>query len=587
MVLTFSMSTSNYLFGKKYIWQLPSIDQHAIAPLASAFNLSFPIMYTLMNRGYDSKERIQEFLFTSFEKDVAHPSLMKDAQKAVERILLAIAQGEKILVFGDYDVDGITSSSLMMICLLPLGAKVNFFLPHRVKDGYGLSTSVVERAAKNGYNLIITVDNGITAIEPVEKAKECGVDVIITDHHRPHEKVPDAFAIVNPSQIDCGYPFKTLAGVGVTFKILSLLYEIKGLAIPEKAYELLLLGTIADVVPLVGENRFWVRYGLSHVNNRHSLSLRTLKENSKVLKEKLSATDIGFSITPQINALGRLEDPRQGVKFLIGSDQGEVKEVGRILFELNETRKEIERAIVREIEQKVESNEIDLAKDKVIIASSTQWPPGVIGLVASRIVSKYGRPVILLHITKSGIAKGSCRSIPEFNLFNGLKKCEHLLIQFGGHSLAAGLSLRIDNIPALKEALNKQIGEELTALDLTQKIVIDAPVSLGDLTKKMMQDLQHLEPFGNENREPLFYVPEVSLVQKPQLLKDAHVKCAVFADGVIKQVIFFNRPELYQELLVLENSPFSLAAQVQENHWNGKVSIELCGVDIATEKEKK
>lgn len=581
-----AMSTQQLLFGHKFVWQLPQYDQQKITSLASAFNISFPIAHTLITRGYDSPQAVQQFLFSSFEQDVAHPSLLKDAQKSIERIMFAIEHKQRILIFGDYDVDGITSSALMMICLLPLGAQVNFFLPHRVRDGYGLSTKIVERAAQNGYNLIITVDNGITAFEPAQKARKCGVDLIITDHHRPHEQVPDAFAIVNPNQKDCPYPFKTLAGVGVTFKLMSLLYELKQMTMPPKAYELLLLGTIADVVPLLGENRFWVRYGLAHVNRFESISLKTLKQNSKVEKTRLSATDIGFSIAPQINALGRLEDPRQGVKFLIGSDETEVAEVGRILFELNETRKGIERSIVQEIEQRIASKEIDLDTDKVIITASSKWPPGVIGLVASRIVSKYGRPTILLHTTDKGIAKGSCRSIPEFNLFNGLKRCEQLLIQFGGHSQAAGLSLKTDSIPALKDALNKIIGEELTEFDLKQKIAIDASVSLGDLTKKFVEDLGHLEPFGNENREPLFYMPDVCLVQKPQLLKDAHVKCSVFADGVIKPVIFFNRPELYETFLALENDSFALAAQVQENHWNGRVNIELSGVDVAILKDK-
>ncbi len=208
---------------------------------------------------------------------------MKDAQKAVDRILKAIANKEKILIFGDYDVDGITSSALMMICLLPFGADVNFFLPHRVRDGYGISTKIVERAAQNNYTLIITVDNGITAFDPATKAKELGVDLIITDHHKPHDHLPDAFAIVNPNQVDCHYPFKSLAGVGVTFKLLSLLYEIKGLP-AIKAYELLLLGTVADVVPLLGENRFWVRHGLNYVNNIESLSFKMLKQNGKITK---------------------------------------------------------------------------------------------------------------------------------------------------------------------------------------------------------------------------------------------------------------------------------------------------------------
>ena len=293
--------------------------------------------------------------------------MLKDAQKSVERIVQAIDAGEKILVFGDYDVDGITSSAMMMICLLPLGAQVNFFLPHRVRDGYGLSVKGIERAARNGYKFVITVDNGITAFEPAKRAKELGIDLIITDHHRAHDHVPDAYAVVNPNQPDCSYPFKTLAGVGVGFKLLSLLYELKGLSMPPKAYELLLLGTIADVVPLLGENRFWVRYGLSYVNKFESLSLQVLKQNGKVTKPIISATDIGFSITPQINALGRLEDARQGVKFLIGTNMQEVREVGTILRELNDARKDIERGIVEQVQAEIEQKKIDLDVENCIV----------------------------------------------------------------------------------------------------------------------------------------------------------------------------------------------------------------------------
>ncbi len=567
--------------GSKYIWKLPETDAQHIAHIAATYNISFPIAHTLLSRGYTEHNAIRSFLFSSLEKDVAHPSLLKDAQKAVDRIMYAIANKEPILIFGDYDVDGITSSALMMISLLPLGANVNFYLPHRVKDGYGLSTKIVERAARNGYKVIITVDNGITAFEPALKAKELGVDLIITDHHRQHAELPDAFAIVNPNQNNCPYPFKKLAGVGVSFKLLSLLYEQKGVSLPEKAYELLLLGTVADVVPLLGENRFWVRHGLQYVNTTESFSFKTLKENGKVARPVVSSLDIGFSIAPQINALGRLEDPRQGVKFLIGSDEHEVTQVGKVLFELNEARKEIERSIVAEVQQMIDLEVINVKDDNVIIASSRSWPPGVIGLVASRLVGAYGKPTILFHETKDGLLKGSCRSIPEFNMFDALQASAQYIEQFGGHSQAAGLSLKKEHLPYLKESLEKIISETLSAEDLQQKLVVDAEGKLSDFSQKFMQDMRHLEPFGCDNKQPNFLISDVVLVQKPKLLKELHVKCSVFADGVIKPVIFFNRPELYPQLLAHESEAFSLAANVQENHWNGRVSIELTGVDIS------
>jgi single-stranded-DNA-specific exonuclease len=570
--------------GSKYLWKIPSYDSASLLSLATAYNLSLPIIQTLASRGFVTTQALNSYLFSSFEKDVMHPSKLKDAVKAVDRILYAIGHKEKILIFGDYDVDGITSSALMMHCLLPLGAQVNFYLPHRVHDGYGLSDKIVIRAAQNNYKVIITVDNGITAFGPAARAHQLGIDLIITDHHQPHDHLPQAFAIINPHQRDCQYPYKTFAGVGVTFKVLSLLYECKGLELPSKAYELLLLGTVADVVPLTGENRFWVRYCLNHVNEQESFSLRVLKQNGNVVDKRLSSLDIGFSITPQINALGRLEDPRQGVSFLIGTDEQNVEQVGKILLELNQVRKEIERSIFMQIVQDIEAKRINLEHENIILAASAHWTPGVIGLVASRLVGAYGKPALLFHLTEDGKAKGSCRSIPEFNIFMALHKNNYLLEKFGGHAMAAGLSLEYKRMPELKKALEMLVKEQLTDVDLKQKLEIDAELTLPEVTKKLMDDLSYLEPFGNENPPPIFYVRDVVLVQKPQLLKGLHVKCRVFADGVVKPVIFFNRPELFEQLEAQEAEPFDLAVQVTENNWQGRVNIELTGLDMAIEK---
>jgi single-stranded-DNA-specific exonuclease len=572
------------LQGYKYLWKFLPASSQEILTIASSYNLCLPIAQTLLARGYTSKEHLDTFLFSSFDRDVACASRMKDAQKAVDRIIAAINNQEKILVAGDYDVDGITSSSLMMICLKPLGAQINFFLPHRVKDGYGLSTKVIERAASNNYKVVITVDNGITAFEPAQKAKELGIDLIITDHHKPHDHLPDAYAIINPHQHDCPYPFKTLAGVGVSFKILCLLYQKLKLELPPKAYELLLLGTIADVVPLLGENRFWVRHGLTYISRYESPSFKVLKQNGKLTKARLNASDIGFCITPQLNALGRLEDPRQGVNFLIGSDQAELERIGSVLFELNQARKEIERTVFESVQAQIAQGLVDLSKENIIVACSDQWPPGVIGLVASKIVGMYGKPTLLFHVNNKGKAKGSCRSVPGFNMFDALAQGSHLLDQFGGHAMAAGLSLSLDNLPRLKEHLETLIIQYISPAELQPKIVLDAQIQLSEVNAKFIADLQHLEPFGNENSSPLFYVTDAVLVQKPLLLKELHVKCMIFADGVIKPVIFFNRPELFPVLMAQEQTPFTLAVQVTENHWNGKIAIELTGIDIARQK---
>lgn len=571
----------NVMQGQKYQWQLPPTAHELLFHLAQRFNLSLPIAQTLISRGFTDEKTINSFLCMSFEDEVHHPSLMKDLEKAVDRISQAIDRQERILIFGDYDVDGITATSLIMLCLHSIGARVNFYLPHRVRDGYGLSAAVVQRARDNNYSLIITVDNGISAFDAVEKAQELQLDVIITDHHRPQGAVPAAHAVVNPAQSDCSYPCKFLAGVGVIFKVMARLYEKKGIPLPLKAYELLSLGTIADVVPLLDENRFWVRQGLALLNKHESFAFQVLKKNAKLVRPTLRSTDIGFFIAPQLNALGRLEDPRQGVSFLIGSDHQEIERIGTVLFELNTARKEIERAVLHQVTQEIQAGRIDLTRENIIMAASESWPPGVIGLVASRLVSAYGKPALLFHLTKNGLAKGSCRSIAAFNMFDALQASRDLLETFGGHSVAAGLSLKAAHLPLLKEKLECMIAQQLTSQDLQQKLVLDAELKMGDVNHKLLDDLQQLEPFGHQNHHPLFYLKQVSLIEKPVLLKDEHVKCRIFADGVIKPLIFFNRPDLFMLLLQREREPFDVAVQVSENHWNGSMNIELQGYDIA------
>lgn len=581
-----SDSVKDILTGLKFLWKLPKSDPQDLSSNSTAlacatkYNISLPIIQTLFSRGITEFEQIESYLFSLFERDVSDPVLLKDALKSVQRIEQALEREEKILICGDYDVDGITSSAMMMMCLLPLGAKINFFLPNRVKDGYGLSVKTVERAAKNGYKILITVDNGITAFEPARRAKELGIDLIITDHHKPHAELPDAFAIINPQQEDCEYPYKKFAGVGVSFKVLTLLYKRLNKELPIKAYELLLLGTVADVVPLTGENRFWVRHGLNLVNKLESYSLKVLKQNSRVTKPALSSTDIGFFIAPQINALGRLEDARQGVGFLIGTDKEEISKVGEILSQLNQARKNVEKGIFEHVQNLVESGQIDLEKSRIIIASSSDWAPGVIGLVASKVVGAYNRPTFLFHITKDGIAKGSCRSASGINIFELLQENKDMLISFGGHAFAAGLALPIDKIEELRTKLEESINRKYPEIELKPRLLLDAEVSLTEVNKKLISDLALLEPFGNENPQPVFFVKDVHIIEQPILLKDLHVKCKIFSQGVVKPIIFFNRPDIYSIISENKDALYTMAVQVVENHWQSRVSVELQGLDI-------
>lgn len=565
--------------GQKFIWRIKKIDQALVSELAQQNNICLPVAHALVNRNYKTSEQIQDFIFCTLEKDVPAAQKLKGISAAVERILRAIEGKEKILIFGDYDVDGITSTSLILAALLPLGAAINYFLPMR-KDGYGLSVDAVNKAFSAGYKLIVTVDNGITAFDAAKSAKALGIDLIVTDHHQPLEILPDALAIVNPNQKDCDYPYKELAGVGVAFKLVSMIYEIKKLLLPDKIYELLMLGTIADVTPLVGENRYWVKFGLGKINKRQSSAFTVLAQNANLLKTVYSSLDVGFMIAPQINALGRLSDPRQAVRFLVSSDTGEVSRIGSLLKEVNEERKKVERQIYEEIEYQILSKKINLKKENIIVAASSQWPTGIIGLVAGKLAQNYGKPTLLFHLN-NGIAAGSCRSVQDFDLFKAFEKFKDLLISFGGHTMAAGLRIKQENLPLFKVRLEEEVLLHVPAEDLAPKIDIDGFVQLPELTKKLIFDLEQLEPFGNKNPQPVFLVKNVTQLKPPLLLKDLHVKCTIFADGVIKPVIFFNRPELFKILQDLQDKPFDVVGYVIKNEWEGSVQIELQGMDVA------
>ncbi len=573
------------LQGEKYLLRLRTPDAGLIAAVAARHSISQPIARVLVNRGFVSQEEITSFLFTSYEKDVSHASLLKDSEIALARLEKAIDGGEKILIFGDYDVDGISSSALMMCTLLPLGANINYFLPNRKRDGYGLSTKVVRKAKENGYDLIITVDNGIGAHEAAQEAHDIGIDLIITDHHRQHGDLPKALAIINPNRDECTYPCKSLPGVGVIFKIIAWLYEKRGLELPVKAYELLMLGTIADVVPLLGETRYWVRHGLSLINKQKSYAMQVLARNGKLTKPRLSSLDIGFMVAPQLNALGRLSDPRDAVKFMISAQYDDVDRVGKVLLEMNEERKKVERKIYEEIELQVTEKKIDLSKENVIISCKSGWPTGVIGLVAGRLMHNFGRPTLLFHEGKDGILKGSCRSIREFNIFDALVENEDLLLKFGGHSFAAGLSLKKENLPKLKENLEAKVARDLTAYDLLQKQDLDGELELSEMDTVLLSDLEKLEPFGHQNSQPAFLVRNVTLMGPPKLLKEKHLKCMLFSHGIKKPIILFNRPELLDKLLAHGDKPFHIVGNVVKNEWQGRTNIELLGIDIVIPRE--
>ena len=567
--------------GTRFTWQLALSNRVIALKIASDCNLTYPVAAALNSRGFEFAHKVSSFLFSSFERDVAHASELKDINTAVERIEKALLAKEKILIFGDYDVDGATATSIVLLALMPLGANINYFLPNRSRDGYGISSKIVHRAADAGFSLIITVDNGICAHEAAKTAQERSIDMIITDHHQPAETLPAVCAIVNPHQKECKFPNKELCGAGVAFKLVSLLYEKQKLALPEKIYELITLGTIADVVPLVNENRYWVRQGLARLNANMSPHIAALLANNNSSKSQIGSQDIAFGIAPQINALGRMDDPRDAVRFLISTDEAQIKTIAVKLGSLNEKRKEAETVVLQDVENEIQNKKIDINSEHIIFSAHENWPTGLIGLVAGRLTNRYGRPVFLFHLTKDGLAKGSCRSIDEFNVYEALCQNKDILKSFGGHRCAAGLSLPQENLEKLKEALETTVAKQFTIDQLRPKLQLDASLELRDTNKKLTQDLEKLEPFGNQNPVPTFLVNDLSLVRPPQLLKKKHVKCMFFSNGIVKPAIFFNRPDLFDFFLSHEEKTFTIAAHVLKNEWNGQTTVELQGLDAA------
>jgi single-stranded-DNA-specific exonuclease len=570
-----------FLQGLTYKWKLNKISKYEISKLSSDLNILPPIASVLYSRGFTDKKSAMDFLFPFYDPKIYHSSGLHGANETIERILVAIKKQQKILICGDYDVDGITATSLMLYGLLNCGANVNFFLPHRLKDGYGLSVKTIDRALKSKYDLLITVDNGTSAFDALLYAKENNIDVIVTDHHQPKEIPSGALYIVNPHQPACKYPFKELAGVGVAFKIIQLLYERLNKKIESKIYELFLLGTIADVVPLIDENRYLVNQALINLSNNESIALSLLKSNAKITSEQpLTSTDIAFSIAPQINALGRLEDPRDGVLFLIDSDKEKLEKIGMHLFQVNQSRRKIEKEIFEKLKEEIEKENIDPQVDGCIVRANKSFPAGIIGLIAARLCHLYGVPTCVFHEMDDGTLKGSCRSINEFNIFEGLSSIDQsLMISYGGHAMAAGISLYKENLTAFTKALSKSIHNTCTKEDLQQKILIDGVLEIEDINNKLWHDLKLLEPFGASNAVPMFYI-ENAYFKDISLLKDLHLKATIESDKGSIPIIFFNKPDFFNIIKENKNSKFEIVAKITQNNWNNKSKIELIGIDI-------
>ncbi|MGO1478382.1 single-stranded-DNA-specific exonuclease RecJ, partial [Senegalia sp. (in: firmicutes)] len=477
-------------------------DENDIKSISKEMNISYLITKILLNRGIKNKKDIEKFLNPTYD-DFHDPFLLNDMKLASKRIMEAIELDEKIWIYGDYDVDGVTSTSLLVNFFSQIGIKVQFYIPNRHSEGYGLNKSAIDYIKMQKGNLIITVDCGITSISEADYANEIGIDMIITDHHTPSESLPKAIAVINPSRHDSTYPFKKLAGVGVAFKLVqavSFEFEI------EVDYLSLLpivaIGTVADIVDLIDENRLIVKKGLDLIKETSNLGIKSLIEVTGLDNKKVTSGHVGFIIGPRINAAGRMESASLGVELFTSTDYEKALEISKKLDEENKNRQRVEAEILEKAEKMVKKH--DMANDNIIVLASKDWHSGVIGIVSSRITEKYHRPSILISIDDKGIGKASARSIGPLNIYDALKECKDLFLGFGGHSQAAGLSIEQENITLFKEKINNIVGNMLDDEDFIKEVKIDAIVEAEDISISTVNILENLSPFGMGNSSPVF-----------------------------------------------------------------------------------
>lgn len=565
-------------------WEINSIDKSKCENFSKALNISPLLAHSLLNRGVLNVEEAQRFLSCSLSF-LFDPFLLKDMERAVDRIESAIKSDEKILIYGDYDVDGLTATALLFSTLKEYGAYLSYYIPDRLKEGYGLNVEALKEVHKKGTGLVIAVDCGITSIEEVDFLKKRGIDCIILDHHQPlKDRLPDAYAIINPIQPGCDYPYKDLTSVGLVFKLAGALRKkikhkhVKECTSSEEHLDLVALGTISDVAPLTGENRILIKHGLKHLAMTRKKGLRALIEVSGIGRKKQFQTDtVGFILGPRINASGRVSSASQALRLLLTEDEREAKNLAEGLDKENRQRQSIEEAILKEAILKVE-RDVNFKTHKVIVISSDKWHPGVIGIVASRIVERFYRPTILIAFNEN-LGRGSGRSIKNFHLFEALTKCKEHLVEFGGHEYAAGITVYKEKLEHFREHLNSIAFETLKPLDLIPRLEIDAEVLLNDMTLKQIKELAQLEPFGVGNPKPVFAARNLSLRTKPKIVNSNILKFWVTDGQFTCEAVGFKR-SLGFDPEVTSAGRFSLAFTPSIDEWGGQATVQLQLKDI-------
>jgi single-stranded-DNA-specific exonuclease len=564
-------------------WKIKQPSQDQVTSLKKEFNTSEIIAKVLANRGIESLKSSHNF-FNPSNDQLHDPFIMKNMDIAVDRISKNIQNQKPILIFGDYDVDGTTGASLLYLGLKDLNAIVEYYIPHREKEGYGLSTGGIDYAQSIGADLLITCDCGINAFKPVDDAADQGIDVIITDHHIPDKKLPNAYAVLNPKQKGCEYPFKGLCGCGVAFKLISALSEQSEIEqnLGLNYLDLVALATSADMVPILDENRVLVHCGLDQLEESNSPGIHQLLVQTGLVGESLNVGKLVFGLAPKINAAGRMGDANRTVELLTTSDKNRAEELASILVRENKRRQLIQEDIVNDAIRQVYA-QVDLENSKVVIVGSKGWHPGVIGIVASRIKDEFSRPAIVIAFDEDGIGKGSARSIPKLDLYDALAYASKFLEGFGGHPMAAGLTVLEDRFENFKSLFLRNVNKILSDDDLIPVISIDGEMELKDINPRFMRFLEKLGPFGPGNMRPKFMSRNLQVSGQPRLMgKGEHIRFIVSQNGRNYPAVGFKLSSHYEDLI--RGVPIDLAYVVEVNEWQGQSNIQLNVRDIHLSK---
>lgn len=554
--------------------------EETVSAIQKELGIPQKIAHLLSIRGIDSFEKAKTFFRPGL--DLIHdPFLMEDMDKATDRLARAIRNREKILVYGDYDVDGTTATSILYLFLKDFGLNVDYYIPHRFKEGYGINVDGIEYAEEMGADLIVSVDCGITAVKEAQMAREKGIDLIICDHHNVGDEIPDAVAVLDPKREDCDYPFDGLSGAGVGFKLIQ--GTIKKLGLGDKmAYKFLDLVAISiasDIVPIVDENRVLMREGLKRINNEPRVGIKALMDLIQMDIGSVSTSNIVFSVGPRINAAGRMGDAATAVKLLIAETEAEARSRAHELESINIERREKDNQTMEEAVDMLDKH-YNLEKSSSMVLHHPDWHLGVIGIVASRLVDTYCRPTIMLS-TVDGTIKGSARSIKGFNIYEALKECEDLLVQFGGHEFAAGLTIEKENLEAFRKRIDQIAAGNLSDEDFEPELRIDCDLDLSEIDMRFWKLLSQFEPYGPGNLRPTFVSRNVRVVGVPTIVGSGHLKMKVAQNGSgVFDVIGFNMHEYLPVIRNTGNDSLNIAYSLEENYWNGRRSLQIRLRDI-------